>query len=109
MSKLKININEKQCFLCIKTKHFITIRLKNPMETQLLYKYKCFSLICTGIFFDINKKDNYEKTQNTKVHVYSVFAAIKNRGLKERALFSLASKYNKENIHTRDYEWIHLI
>ncbi len=32
----------------------------------------------------------YEKTQNTKVHVYSVFAAaIKNKRLKERALFSI--------------------
>lgn len=60
-------------------------------------------------YFDINKKDNYEKTQNTKVHVYSVFAAIKNKGLKERALFCLLSKDNKENIQTRDYERIHLI
>lgn len=36
----------KKMNLYIKTKHFITIRLKNPMKTQLLYKYKCF-------FFDI--------------------------------------------------------
>lgn len=51
------------------------------MKTRLLYKYKCFSLIFTVFFsLDINKKKTiYEKTQNTKVHVYSVFAAIKNK------------------------------
>lgn len=52
--------------LCIKTKHFITIRLKNPMKTQLLYKYKCFFFVDIYSFFsfDINKKDNL--WENTK-------------------------------------------
>lgn len=51
------------------------------MKTQLLYKYKCFSLIFTGFFsFDINKKRTiYEKTQNTTVHLQCVCCNIKQR------------------------------
>lgn len=67
--------------LCIKTKHFITIRLKKPNENTTTLQVQMFFIdIYTFLFFLTSiKKTIYEKTQNTKVHVYSVFAAIKNK------------------------------
>lgn len=46
--------------LCIKTKHFITIRLKKPNENTTTLQVQMFFIdIYTFVFFpDINKKDN---------------------------------------------------
>lgn len=52
-------MNEKQCILCIKTKHFITIRLKNPNENTTTLQVQMFFIdIYSYFLFDNNKKDN---------------------------------------------------
>lgn len=74
------------------------------MKTQLLYKYKCFSLIFTFFFLTSIKKTIYEKTQNTKVHVYSVFAAIKKPKMTKGTCINLHSVFIDKRIrHKRDY------
>lgn len=61
----------KKMNLCIKTKNFITIRLKKPNENTTTLQVQMF-FIDIYIFFlstSIKKKTLYEKTQNAKEHV----------------------------------------
>lgn len=60
--------------LCIKTKHFITIRLKKPNENTTTLQVQMFLLIFTDfLFFDIDKKRQFMRKHKILKYMFTVY------------------------------------
>lgn len=60
--------------LCIKTKHFITIRLKNPNEnTTTLQSTNVFCWYLHFFFIDINKKKTIYEKHKILQYMFTVY------------------------------------
>lgn len=75
------------------------------MKTQLLYKVQMFFVDIYSFFplTSIKRKTIYEKTQNTTVHVYSAFVAIKKQMTKGTCIILHSVSTDKGIRHKRDY------
>lgn len=60
--------------LCIKTKHFITIRLKKPNENTTTLQVQMFFIDIYSFFFsDINKKRQFMRKHKILKYMFTVY------------------------------------